>query len=122
MKMRSNGPPDHRLIPPLPLHLFMLEMAIVGKNQDVASILFTGDDVRQILCHHPGSYAEQDGLALLRCLRELSMIVQELPSHHSIVDSFQIAALVALCDQSGTTHMQFCNQILCLDPQGGCLR
>src|SRR5579859_1801654 len=53
MKMRSNGPP---LIPPLPLHLATLEMVIVGKNQDVASPLFTGDDVRQILCHHYGTF------------------------------------------------------------------
>ena len=106
MKMRSNGAPDHRLIPPLPLHLSTLEMAIVGKNQDVASTLFTGDDVRQILCHHCGTYAKQSGLSLIGRLRERSMIVQELPSHHSIVDGFQIAALVALRDQFGTTHAQ----------------
>src|SRR5437763_8870045 len=106
MKMRSNGAPDHRLIPPLPLHLSTLEMAIVGKNQDVASTLFTGDDVRQILCHHCGTYAKQSGLSLIGRLREHSMIVQELPSHHSIVDGFQIAALVALRDQFGTTHAQ----------------
>src|SRR5436853_1682447 len=104
--MSSSGPPDHRLLPPLPLHLSTLEMGIVGKNQDVASPLFTGDDVRQILCHHGGTYAEQAGLAFLGRLRERSMKVQELPSHHSIVDGFQIAALVALCDQFGTTHAQ----------------
>src|ERR1700730_10574950 len=106
MKMRSNRPPDHRLIPPLPLHLSTLEMAIVGKNQNVASPLFTGDDVRQILCHHCVTYIEQAGLAFLGRLRERSMKVQELPSHYSIVDGFQIAALVALCHQFGTAHAQ----------------
>src|SRR5579883_266910 len=121
MKMRANRPPAHRLIPPLPLHLSTLEMAIVGKNQNVASTLFTGDDVHQILCHHGGTYAEQDGLAFLGRLRELSMIVQKLPRHYSIVSCFQIATLVALCDQFGTTYTQFCKQILCLDPQCGCL-
>src|SRR5438477_6385512 len=104
MKMRSNGPPDHRLIPPLPLHLSTLEMAIVGKNQNVASPLFTGGDVRQILCHHCGTDTEQDGLAFLGRLRERRMKIQELPSYHSIVDGFQIATLVAFCDQFGTTH------------------
>src|SRR5260370_3489766 len=107
MKMRSNGPPDHRVIPALPLYLSKLEMAIVGKNQDVASTLFTGDDVRQILCHHCGTYAEQAGLAFLGRLRERSMIVQELPSQHSIVDGFSIAALVALRGQFATAHPQF---------------
>jgi hypothetical protein len=43
----------------------MSEMAIVGKNQDVASTLFTGDDVRQILCHHCVTYTEQAGLAVV---------------------------------------------------------
>src|ERR1700738_3159561 len=96
MKMRSNGPPAHRLISPLPLYLSALEMGIVGKNQDVASPLFMGDDVRQILCHHCGTDAEQAGLAFIGRLRERSMIGQELPSPHSIVDGIQIEALVAL--------------------------
>src|SRR5947209_546270 len=106
MQMRSNGPPDHRLIPPLPLHLSTLEMGIMGKNQDVASTLFTRDDVRQILCHHCGTDAEQAALALIGRLRERSMIVQEKPRHHSIVDGFQIAALVALRNEFGTAHAQ----------------
>src|SRR5690348_5388454 len=106
MQMRSNGPPAHSLIPPLPLHLSTLEMGIVGKNQDVTSPLFTGDDVHQILCHHCSTDAEQSLLAFIRRLRERSMIVQELPCLHSKLQCLQVASFVALCHQFGTAHAQ----------------